>query len=79
MSSFHFKRCRSFLRTLSTLVADYIQTRRGHALLFSFEYNLLPKLLTDDYDYMDHTVAINELLCLKNVGAQISMFFTSNE
>ena len=25
------------------------------------------------------TVAINELLCLKNLGAQISMFFTSNE
>ena len=25
------------------------------------------------------TVAINELLCLKNAGAQISMFFTSNE
>ena len=25
------------------------------------------------------TVAINELLCLKNSGAQISMFFTSNE
>ena len=23
------------------------------------------------------TVAINELLCLKNVGAQISLFFTS--
>ena len=25
------------------------------------------------------TVAINELLCLKNAGAQISMFFTSNK
>ena len=25
------------------------------------------------------TVAINELLCLKNAGSQISMFFTSNE
>ena len=25
-----------------------------------------------------YTVAINELLCLENVGAQISMFFTSN-
>ena len=24
-------------------------------------------------------VAINELLCLKNVGAHILMFFTSNE
>ena len=26
-----------------------------------------------------NTVAINELLCLKNAGAQISMFFTSNK
>ena len=26
-----------------------------------------------------NTVAINELLSLKNAGAQISMFFTSNE
>jgi hypothetical protein len=27
----------------------------------------------------DNTVAINKLLCLKNAGAQISMFFISNE
>ena len=26
-----------------------------------------------------NTVAINELLCLKNAGAQISFFFISNE
>ena len=26
-----------------------------------------------------YTVATNELLCLKNAGTQISMFFTSNE
>ena len=32
-----FKRGCSFLSTHSTLVTDYIQTRRGHALLFSFE------------------------------------------
>ena len=29
--------------------------------------------------YFDFTVAINELLCLKNAGAQISLFFTSYE
>ena len=38
---------------LRTLVTDYIQARKGHALLFSFEYNLLPKFLTDYYDCMD--------------------------
>ena len=27
----------------------------------------------------EHTVATDELLCLKNAGTQISMFFTSNE
>ena len=30
-------------------------------------------------DKVDSTVAMNELLCLKNAGAQISMVFTSNE
>ena len=29
--------------------------------------------------HMAVMVAINELLCLKNAGAQISMFFISNE
>ena len=33
----------------------------------------------DTYISTYNTVAINELLCLKNAGAQISMFFTSNE
>jgi hypothetical protein len=27
---------------ISILITDYIQERRGQALLFSFEYNLLP-------------------------------------
>ena len=31
------------------------------------------------FDSKVGTIAINELLCLKNAGAQISMFFTSNE
>ena len=30
---------------ISILVTDYIQKRRGQALLFSFEYNLLPNLI----------------------------------
>ena len=29
--------------------------------------------------HLQGTVAINELLCLKNVGAQVSLFFTSYE
>ena len=29
--------------------------------------------------YIFITLSINELLCLKNAGTQISMFFTSNE
>jgi hypothetical protein len=32
--------------------------------------------IMDPYHY---TVAINELLCLKNAGAQISLFFISYE
>ena len=28
---------------------------------------------------LHHTAAINELLCLKNAGAQISLYFTSYE
>ena len=31
---------------LSILVTDYTQKRRGQALLFSFEYNLLPNLIS---------------------------------
>ena len=31
---------------ISNLVTDYIQKRRGQALLFSFEYNLLPNLIS---------------------------------
>ena len=31
---------------ISILVTDYIQKRRGQALLFSFEYNLLLKLIS---------------------------------
>ena len=31
---------------ISILVTDYIQKRRGQALLFSFEYNLSPNLIS---------------------------------
>ena len=30
-------------------------------------------------EFTQYTVATDELLCLKNAGTQISMFFTSNE
>ena len=32
---------------ISNLVTDYIQNRRGEPGLFSFDYNLLPKLISD--------------------------------
>ena len=38
---------------ISILVTDYIQKRRGQALLFSFEYNLLPNLISNFNHYMD--------------------------
>ena len=36
----------SHFTLISNLVTDYIQKRRGEPCLFSFEYNLLPKLIT---------------------------------
>ena len=41
------------LSMLSILATDYIQKRRGQALLFSFEYNLLPNLISNFNHYMD--------------------------
>ena len=38
---------------VSTLVTDHIQKRRCQASFFSFEYNLLQKLLTEFYHCMD--------------------------
>ena len=38
------------------LVTDYIQKRRGQALLFSFDYNLLPKFIS--YFYALHGLGI---------------------
>ena len=38
---------------ISILVTDYIQKRRGQALLFFFEYNMLPNLISNPNHYMD--------------------------
>ena len=38
---------------ISNLVTDYIQKRRGEPCLFSSEYNLIPKLISNFYHYMD--------------------------
>ena len=34
-------------KLISILVTGYIQKRRGQALFFSFEYNLLPNLISN--------------------------------
>ena len=52
------------------------------ASLSHFEANadLFRLFMKGQFDgYLLSTVAIDELLCLKNAGAQISMLFTSNE
>ena len=41
---------------ISILVTDYIQKRRGQALLFSFEYNMLPNLISNLNHYMDRAL-----------------------
>jgi hypothetical protein len=46
---------------ISILVTDYIKKRRGQALLsspllFSFEYNLLPNLISNFNHYMDRAL-----------------------
>ena len=38
---------------ISILLTEYIQRRRGQALLLSFEYNLLPNLISNFNHYMD--------------------------
>ena len=38
---------------ISILVTDYVQKRRGQAILFSFEYNMLPNLISNFNHYMD--------------------------
>ena len=46
-------------KLISILVTDYIQKRRGQALLFSFEYNLLPNLISNFNHYMDRAFYID--------------------
>ena len=41
---------------ISILVTDYIQKRRGQALLFSFKYNMLPNLISNFNHYMDRAL-----------------------
>ena len=43
---------------ISNLVTDYIQKRRDQALLFSFEYNLLPNLISNFNHYMDRALVL---------------------
>ena len=43
---------------ISILVTDYTQKRRGQALLFSFEYNLLPDLISNFNHYMDRAIVL---------------------
>ena len=38
------------------LATDYIQKRKDQALLFSFEYNLLPNLIANLKHYMDRAL-----------------------
>ena len=49
---------------ISILATDYIQKRRGQALLFSFEYNLLPNLISKfnhHLHYMDRASKMHEV------------------
>ena len=48
--------CSGGKNLISILVTDYIQKRRGQALLFSFEYNLLPNLISNLNHYMDRAL-----------------------
>ena len=54
---------------ISNLVTDYIQKRRGEPGLFSFEYNLLPKLTSIFYHYTDQVVFGNSRTSFWKLGA----------
>ena len=45
--------CSHFYFDINFNIRYYIQKRRGQALLFSFEYNLLPNLISNFNHYMD--------------------------
>ena len=42
---------------ISNLATDYMQKRRGEPGLFSFEYNLLPNLISNFNHYMDRALS----------------------
>ena len=54
------KKTTSGKNLLTTLVTDYVQKRRGQALLLSFEHNLLSKLLTDFYHNTDQPLSSHQ-------------------
>ena len=54
------------------LVTDYIQKRRGEPGLFSFEYNLLSKLISDLYHYMDQAIVSDSVYCIKIICTSYS-------
>ena len=57
---------------ISILVTDYIQKRRGQALLFSFEYNLLPNLISNLNHYMDRASEYSDHLTLSKKSCHLS-------
>ena len=56
---------------LTILVKIYIQKRTGEPGLISFEYNMLPKLLTDVYHHMDQAKMSIQLLQEKIIWKKI--------
>ena len=61
---------------ISILVTDFIQKRRGQALLFSFEYNLLPNLITNFNHYMDRAndPRLCCSFCIQVVSSKVQYF-----
>ena len=53
------------------MLADCIQKRKVQAILCSFDYNLLPKMLTDFYPYMDQALASFHLWVVSSVPLQV--------
>jgi hypothetical protein len=56
---------------ITILLTDYIQKRRGQALLFSFEYNLLPNLISNFNHYM-YRALVFRVLGIYNFGLKYS-------
>ena len=53
--------CLVHVDLISILVTNYIQKRRGQALLFYFEYNLLPNFISNFNHYMDRQTYVTFL------------------